>query len=240
MALFVFDCPHCNAKKMSGAILSHYVVPAEHLKQVGSRPIAFVHSVCGECMKPVSGQLTSNDHRNISSHHGFNNMVQQAIGKPASIGAIGFGTDVIRTPAIKSDVPRHLPETVRKAFRSAELNRGLSDCEDAAATMYRRAIDVAIKEKHPELRGTLHTRISTLAENGTIPQALKDWGDQIRWIGNDGAHEPEGVTQEDVKALRGFADAFLRYFISLPFDVALRRGQIDESGNLIEEPESSE
>ncbi|MDR6755193.1 hypothetical protein J2Y48_000466 [Mycoplana sp. BE70] len=135
-----------------------------------------------------------------------------------------FVFHLTRTPSL-DDHPPHLPENVAKAFRSAERNFAQPDGEDAAATMYRRSIDVAIREKHPEVKGLLAVRIAKLTEKGLLPPSMKDWADHIRWIGNDGAHEPEGVTAEEAKAIRGFADAFLRYFISIPFEVSLRRGE---------------
>jgi hypothetical protein len=239
MAQFVFNCPHCSAKKMAGQITSYYIVPQDYLDNGNHQPRGYVHASCGECLKPVSGEITSREHSIPASHPQFVHKVQQTMRSEASIGSLGLGTKVVRTVDQGPNIPKHTSPLVAKAFKSAEMNLHLEDGEDASATMYRKAIDVAIREKHPVLTGSLHSRIISLAQAGDIPPALKDWGDQIRWIGNDGAHDPEGVTRDDLNALRGFADAFLRYFISLPFEVALRRGQIDESGNPIQEPENA-
>lgn len=65
---------------------------------------------------------------------------------------------------------------------------------------------------------------------GLLPPSMKEWADQIRLIGNEGAHEPEGLTMDDPIPMRGFTEAFLRYFITIPFQVALRRGKINSDG----------
>ena len=220
---------------MSSAVHSSYVLPEDIVRHKGDFPHAYVSAACGACWMPIACIVHNSKQKDFTSWKEFRNVFQDAMSKDQAIDASGLQTAVVLTPDRSTDLPDHLPASVSKAYRSAERNRTLKDCEDAAATMYRRAIDVAIREKYPDIKGLLAQRIKQLADEHKIPPALRDWADHIRWIGNEGAHEPEGVTSGEVEVLRGFTEAFLRYLITLPFEVDLRRGLIDEKGNPIKD-----
>jgi len=190
-----------------------------------------IFSPCGKCWQPVTAKVTAAAYANASQYSSFISSFDGAINKPYDLAAGGLSIALVQPPSHREAVPPHLSEAVAKAFKSAERNFSTEDGEDAAAMLYRRSIDVAIREKHPEIKGNLAPRIEKLVTLGLLPPSMKDWSDQIRLIGNDGAHEPEGVTREELVPMRGFTEAFLRYFISIPFEVALRRGEIDEQGN---------
>ncbi|MBY5590844.1 DUF4145 domain-containing protein [Rhizobium leguminosarum] len=63
-----------------------------------------------------------------------------------------------------------------------------------------------------------------LVKQGVLPASLGDWANEIRIVGNDGAHD-DGVNRDDLKAARMFCDSFLRYLITLPKEIELRRQQ---------------
>lgn len=240
MALFVIDCPHCSTKKSGMIVFGVRSFPIERSHEYKSTA-GTTHSwdivitaACQNCFLPTSAHLET---RQRSARHDYPSLVlsaSKALLGEGNVAALGYTVVDTWPKAAERSIPAHLPETVAKAFRSAENNFTAPDGEDAAAMLYRRAIDVAIREKHPEIKGLLAPRINKLVEKGLLPPSMKDWADQIRLIGNDGAHEPEGVTMEELKPMRGFTEAFLRYFITIPFEVALRRGQIDEDGNAID------
>jgi hypothetical protein len=143
---------------------------------------------------------------------------------PACWSPDGLQIVVVDPPTVGSDsVPGHLSAAVARSLRQAEDNFRREDSEEASATMYRRAIDLAIKEIAPDLKGDLMPRILALVEDGRLPAAMGDWAHQVRIVGNDGAHDIEGVNRTDLEAARGFTDAFLRYLITLPKDVEERR-----------------
>lgn len=236
MAKLTYTCPHCGAENMTVDLLSRYQPPREFILSRRSRPYGVVQVVCARCWQPsafmIHAQALATPEQYASFADGFNT----AVHKDYDLLAGGLQSSLIPTPTIESDTPEHLPASVDKAYRAAEKNYTIPDCEDATAMLYRRAIDIAIREKHPEIKGLLAPRIAQLTKLGLLPPAMKDWADQIRLIGNDGAHEPEGVSLEDLKPMRGFTEAFLRYFITLPFEVALRRGEIDADGNKLLHP----
>jgi hypothetical protein len=186
---------------------------------------------CQSCSMPIATVLRADLKGTKGEYVNTNEAAKKTLLGNGNVETLGYKVLSLWPQAEELALPAHLPPTVEKAYRAAETNFGLPDCEDAAAMLYRRAIDVAIREKHPEIKGLLSPRIRELSKLGLLPPQMRDWADQIRLIGNDGAHEPEGVTMDDLKPMRGFTEAFLRYFISIPFEVALRRGEIDESGN---------
>ena len=232
MAQVTFTCPHCGATNMTMTVAGARVVPREMLSDRSS-PYASGFAPCGRCWNPVGLSFTHTEYNRSVQHHSFNQEFDEALRREHNITSGKFLAKVVITPIPTSNAPDHLPANVAKAFRSAERNFKAEDGEDAAAMLYRRAIDVAIKEKHPEIKGNLAPRIEKLVKLGLLPPSMKEWGDQIRLIGNDGAHEPEGVTRDELVPMRGFTEAFLRYFITIPFEVAVRRGEIDEQGNPI-------
>lgn len=120
-------------------------------------------------------------------------------------------------------IPDHLPQSVERAFRQAEKNFTQEDCEDAAATMYRKALEAGLKHLHPEAKGNLAKRIKDLAATHDLPKAIGEWCDEIRLIGNDGAHEDDGVSRAELTEARDFVDATLRYLFSLPAMIEERR-----------------
>jgi hypothetical protein len=101
----------------------------------------------------------------------------------------------------------------------------MSGNEEAAGTMYRKALDVGLKLVAPTVTGTLKARIATLVQQHILTQALGEWAEQIRLLGNEAAHEIDQPTREEVKALRNFSDLVLRYLFTLPAMVATKRAQ---------------
>jgi hypothetical protein len=240
VAQLTFTCPFCASIGVTMGIVGHSIPPNEFIQAKHLRPHGFVYSVCGICWRPICAEVTSKNHKTVSQHASFNTAFSRALAQPYAVEVGELSTTIVRTPDVDGGIPEHLSPPVEKAFRSAERNFNAPDGEDAAAMLYRRAIDVAIKEKHPDVKGMLAARIQTLVKKGLLPPSMKDWGDQIRLIGNDGAHEPEGVTMEDLKPMRGFTEAFLRYFISIPFEVARARSEIDAKDSplqAVEEPD---
>ncbi|MCO5072843.1 MAG: DUF4145 domain-containing protein [Rhizobiaceae bacterium] len=237
MAVVVFDCPFCEAKGMTGTPTGHFAVPKEVIESQRKSPHAFLMTNCASCWNPISVQATHKGYTTAAQHQGFHNALANALNQHSELKAAGFACELVITPSGDETAPHHLSDAVKKAFSGAERNTKMTDGEDAAAMLYRRAVDVATKEKYPSYSNlTLHQRIKKLSEDGILPKPMVDWADHIRWIGNDGAHEPEGVTKNEVKQMQGFADAFLRYLVSMPFEVDLARGKIDAQGNPVVVP----
>ncbi|HJS84278.1 MAG TPA: DUF4145 domain-containing protein [Acetobacteraceae bacterium] len=111
--------------------------------------------------------------------------------------------------------PKYLPDNIRRFFLQG-LDSLRRKGYDAAGTMFRKSLDVALKRIHPEGRGTLQRRIDTLPQEFGITSAMKEWAHEIRNLGNDAAHEEEPFTEAEAKALHAFTDMFLTYAFTLP------------------------
>jgi len=119
-------------------------------------------------------------------------------------------------------VPADIPEPSKRAFLQAERNYLQRGNEDAAAIMYRKSLEAALKTKYPQATGPLAKRIDDLVKDNVVPAEIGSWAHEIRIVGNDGAHDVDGITRE-LEAMRGFTDAVLRYLFTLPAQVAARQ-----------------
>jgi hypothetical protein len=123
-------------------------------------------------------------------------------------------------------IPENLPPDVERVYLQAERNFPIAGNEEAAGTMYRKALDVGLKIIAPSVAGVLKARIATLVQQNLLTPSLGEWADQIRLLGNETAHEIDQPTREEVEALRNFSDLVLRYLFTLPAMVAARKAPI--------------
>lgn len=122
-------------------------------------------------------------------------------------------------------IPELIPPDVARVYLQAERNFPIAGNEEAAGTMYRKALDVGLKKIDPSLTGMLGPKIKALAKAGLLTNDIAVWSDHVRDIGNDAAHEEEPITRDELTALRNFSEMVLRYLFSLPNAVKKRRGE---------------
>lgn len=89
--------------------------------------------------------------------------------------------------------------------------------------MYRRSLDLALKEAFPETKGALDAKLKKLVKEQKLPEALGEWAHEVRLIGNDGAHDLDGVSREDLLDARAFIDTVLKYLFTLPAQISARK-----------------
>ncbi|NIH74432.1 hypothetical protein FHV99_001639 [Ochrobactrum sp. P20RRXII] len=249
MAILTADCPHgaCNTKRSGMVIFGVKVFPKEQRSESGKDYTTSLYkwqvcaaAQCQVCNRPVSSILRAPIQKKEHDYNSFCKEVETALLSHGSAENMGYRVVEMWPIPSPAPIPQHLPAEVEKAFKGAERNFFMEDGEDAAAMLYRRSLDIAIRIKYPEMKGLLAPRIAELTKKGLLPPQMKEWADHIRLIGNDGAHEPEGVSKEDLDPMRYFTEAFLRYFITIPFQVSLHRGEIDENGEPILPPSTAE
>lgn len=225
MAVFIKDCPHCRSKNMTFRIFGAAQPPQLDLMN-GRRTNISVGAECQECWRPVSASLIYiHAVSNSPAYQTFTGHFASLTKELAGISTLSFQLDDLWPKPEPARIPDHLPSVVERAFVQGEINFALAGCEDAAATMYRRALDTALKDAHPTVKGDLFKKIEALVEANVFPKSLGEWAHEVRIIGNDGAHDIEGATSADVRAARDFVDAVLRYTYSLPGAIAERRGE---------------
>lgn len=132
-------------------------------------------------------------------------------------------------PAVPGlNIPEALPSDIERIYLQAERNFPTEGNEEAAGTMYRKALDVALKKIDSDTKGTLAARIKKLAEAGTITGDIAKWADHVRDLGNEAAHEEEPPTRKELNDLRNITDAVMRYLFSLPALVKSRAPDVFE------------
>jgi hypothetical protein len=119
-------------------------------------------------------------------------------------------------------IPENLPADVERIYIQAERNFPVAGNEEAAGTMYRKALDVGLTIIAPTVTGILKTRIAKLVQQNLLTPSLGEWADQIRLLGNETAHEIDH-TRDELESLRNFSDLVLRYLFTLPALVTARK-----------------
>jgi hypothetical protein len=117
--------------------------------------------------------------------------------------------------ANEPQAPDHTPENIARIFIKAKSAQRRGD-RDSAAFLYRKAIEVAVKDLDTaERKGTLQARIDALAAKDTVPRQVGEWAHEVRIIANEAVHEEEEPTEEEVQQIAEFAEAFLQYVFTM-------------------------
>ena len=99
---------------------------------------------------------------------------------------------------------------------------------DAAGAMFREALDIAMKEKFPDIPDTLNlfARINKAAEQHALTPDLAEWTHHIRIEGNKAVHDKGPYQEGEARQLEAFTDMVLRYLFTLPEMLKERRRQL--------------
>jgi hypothetical protein len=177
-----------------------------------------VHLDCPRCRMPSAALIEKN---NRQQGYQFPQVVAQAMNVLDLDYAIKGFWPTVPEPSI----PELLPPDIVRVYLQAERNFPIAGNEEAAGTMYRKALDVGLKKIDPSLTGMLGPKIKTLAAAGKLTNDIAVWSDNIRDLGNDAAHEESPITRDELISLRNFSEMVLRYLFSLPNAVKKRRGE---------------
>lgn len=180
-----------------------------------------VAAECGGCKKPVAALLRF--HQKNSYDHHYKSTLPHVVQPQAVLSDLCLSLEEVWPKPRDLSIPASLPEPVERSYIQAEKNYLMPDCEEAAATMYRRSLDIALKDKYPEHSGMLDKKLKALVVDKSLPPQIGEWAHEVRIIGNDGAHDIEGVSRADLDAARAFIDTVLRYLFTLPAQIASRR-----------------
>lgn len=121
-----------------------------------------------------------------------------------------------------------LPTNVETAFAEGERSFAAENYA-AAAVMYRKAVERSVKLINPDGKGMLNQRIRELEAKNALPHSLIELMDMVKFIGNDGAHDDDDPTPEDVKQGRDFTRLLLTYLWELPEEVAKAKAAREET-----------
>jgi hypothetical protein len=215
MAQIALECPHCRAEKIGFA-------PRGAVQVMPGGPHSLIFLQCQGCGQAIIAVVQNN----TTSIQYW--MLEQA----ASPGPII--TTYPKPESLQS--PPDVPAPVRAAYLSGLDNLGRKGGANAAAIMFRRAIEVATKAVNPTASkgDNLKKRIESLPSDIATP-AMKEWAQHIRLDANDAAHEEVEYSAEDAKRLHIFAEMFLTYAFTLP--AMLKKAK--ETGSPVSSPQSN-
>jgi Domain of unknown function (DUF4145) len=206
MAMLTHKCPHCLTEYIGLRLVA---VTAE------SNVAGSVHLTCPKCKKPSSAWVKANR----SNAPAMNELMYGA----DDILNHGWTVETIWPAVPGPEIPDLMPTEVTRIYLQAERNFPVAGNEEAAGTMYRKALDVGLKLFDPNVTGTLKARITELVKQNKLTPSLGEWADQIRLLGNDTAHEIDQPTRDELTGLRNFSDLVLRYLFTLPEMVKARK-----------------
>ncbi|WP_164988159.1 DUF4145 domain-containing protein [Bradyrhizobium betae] len=206
MATFTHQCPHCLTEHIA---LRVYAGQFFHPQQ----PV--VHLDCPKCGMPSAAHLQiirapGNDPRQWGEDLDVTRFFEVITFWPEPPGPV---------------IPENMPADVERIYLQAERNFPTDGNEEAAGTMYRKALDVGLKKIDPDTKGVLAARIKKLAAAGKLTADIAEWADHVRDLGNDAAHEEEPPTREELTDLRNITEMVMRYLFSLPALVQARRSK---------------
>lgn len=122
---------------------------------------------------------------------------------------------VVYPHPLPSPTDKRIPQSIREDLDEAKNDFAIGSWR-SCATMARRAIQSAGRDKKAT-KGKLQDEINDLAKKGVITQDLKDWADNVRWVGNDAAHpDSPKVEKEDAKDVLKLAEQFLHVVYVAP------------------------
>lgn len=148
---------------------------------VRERATALVAACCRSCALPIVVRLRTLDSLVTARdmEMGLSHMSQN--GQDLEIGPMERLS--VWPQGAAATIPERLPPDVDRAFRQAEANFAATDCEEAAAMMYRRSLELALKIAFPDLKGSLAARIRKLVDDHHLPRTIGDWLTQVRFLG---------------------------------------------------------
>lgn len=201
MGSIALDCPHagCRTQNVAFTTIASRKYP--------DLPSGTMFAICTHCSRGVVVEVLQLD----GSGWQPENMAGLEFEDRYSVMSIA------PSPPEPSTVA-HLPRGVQIAFEEAE-QAYVRDHRTAAALSYRAAMERALKSLQPDGKGKLFQRIDALAP--TIPDALIAALHEIRFLGNDAAHEIEDVGAAELTAAREFLRLFFIYTFALPAEVKL-------------------
>lgn len=117
-------------------------------------------------------------------------------------------------PNTENEAIKNCPEIVFNPYKEA-LKCYRAHAYDACVIMCRKGIEAICIDKG-ETKGTLATKLKNLNSKGILENTLYSWANELRLIGNDGAHSHDQiVNQQNAKEAIDFFDAFITYLYHL-------------------------
>jgi hypothetical protein len=205
----ISTCPHCRKHQLALTVVSAITI---------SRTSLNLYFHCPNCEQPSCGK---------ANYYG-NESTSALLKTNRSCDSLKIDVLRIWPEQATPEIPECLPEVVVRSLLQAETNFHEPGHEEAAAIMYRKALEVGLKTLAPDLTGALYQRINSMADSGRLTRDLADWAKEIKNLGNEGAHELEAIDRTELEQMRGLVSKVLQYLFTLPAQVKALRSQVKE------------
>jgi len=184
-------CPTCNSIVETGVIFT-YTYDVTFTDELQNEGTEIILSKCLNCESPV---LTEQQFQNVEEHSWANNKIQLY-------------------PLTDNVALKNAPYIVINPYKEASKCYR-AQAYDACVIMCRKGIEAICKDKG-ETKGILAEKLKNLRDKRILEDTLYSWTNELRLIGNDGAHSHDQiVTQQDAKDSIDFFDALITYLYHL-------------------------
>lgn len=220
MGIIVAKCPHCLADGVVFRTIGGQIYHRNVTNRAAEELWMAAGAICPRCSKPIAVIMLPDGY---TTAEGFNYRCDTFLSANCGSEDSSLIASHIWPFPPKPEIPAYVPPAVERAMLQAERNYPVAGNEEAASIMYRRTLELAFKGKFPALTGSLAGVIKKLVVDRTLPEAMGDWANEIRDLGNNAAHDPGEIDRDQLRMIRGFTDATLRYLYTLPAEVDARR-----------------
>lgn len=211
MGILTYTCPHCNTAHMGLRLMAY--------NEIRNSNDFAIYLHCPKCDLP-SGARIGTEHSGKGRTE-LNTLMKM----DKEITHHNWRLKAFWPEPPAPLIPDFLPPDIGRVYLQAERNFPVQGNEEAAGTMYRKALDIGLKKIDPQASGTLGQKIKKLAANGKLTVDIETWSGNVRDLGNDAAHEEEPLSREELGTLRNFTEMVLRYLFTLPNMVKKRKGE---------------
>ena len=184
-------CPDCNAIVETGVLFA-YTFDVTYTDELQNEGTSVTLSKCLNCEKPI---LFQEHFHNIEDYSDTWDKVQLY-------------------PDRDNIALKNAPDIVINPFKEA-IKCYRAQAYEACAIMCRKGIEAICADKG-ETRGNLAQKIQRLKDNNVLEQTFYNWTNELRVIGNDGAHSHEQkIDKQDAKDALDFFEALITYLYHL-------------------------
>jgi hypothetical protein len=217
MSILSIACPHCTTPKAPLASIAFAPDP----KRPDDRCFGFF--ICPVCDKAVVAWF--NREKTVhgtawNEMHKFHRTTAEA----------GWAIKDIWPEPKQQLAPETVPAMIARNFVQAS-DAASREHWEAAGMAFRRVLELTMKDKGPDLKGTLEKRINKLADQGKLTPDIAEWAHSIRVLGNEAAHDEDEPTEDDITDLAAFTRVTLEYLYTMPAKVARRSSRIEPPVN---------
>lgn len=184
-------CPTCNSIVETGILFS-YSYDVAYTDELQNQGTVVILGKCLNCNRPF---LSQEDFQNIEDHYFANNHFQLF-------------------PLTDNMALKNAPEIVYRPYQEAQ-KCFRAQAYEACVIMCRKGIEAICAHKG-EKKGALSDKLKNLKDNHILEETFYNWSNELRLIGNDGAHSHNKIIEkQDAKDAIDFFDALITYLFHL-------------------------